>query len=182
MKTVIKRVAGKILARDGITALTLHSDKPNPESNDLLYLRFAFVTRGMGDHIFPSFILDDWGREIRGLKLYEWVRENGERFPRGEIFGYEQDGRETQCFLRELELYARLPTYAYKNVEQPVTTGSLLNAVLLPEESAIVPYQVSKPVEVMRPLRSALVSWWRVPLTVGLEDMDYLKAAPDPGY
>ncbi len=182
MKTVIKRVSGKIITGVGITALKLYSFRPESDSHDLICLRFAFVTRGRGDHIFPSFILDDWGREIRGLKLYEWVRENGERFPRGEIFGLEQDGRETQCFLRELELYARLPTYVYQSDEQTVSDGRLLNAVFLSEESIDAPSQIRRPATIRGPMQSALVSWWRVPLNIGPEGLSFLKVIPDPGY
>ena len=83
-------------------------------------LRYAFVTRGPGggDHIFPAFVLDDWGREIRTLKLY-------------------------QCFLRELELYARLPCYAYPVEEQSVIKGILLDAILLPDAAAVDPQQIA---------------------------------------
>ncbi len=182
MKTVVKRVAGELITGADVTALKLHNPQPDAESGNLIYLRFAFVTHGPGDPIFPSFILDDWGREIRGLKLYEWVWKNGERFPRGEIFGFEKDGRETQCFLRELEIYARLPTYAFQNDNQRVTEGALLNAVLLPEKSIDAPSQISRPEEIEQPLQSALVSWWRAPLNFGPEALDFLKVVPDPGY
>ncbi|MFZ0546002.1 MAG: hypothetical protein WAM60_11220, partial [Candidatus Promineifilaceae bacterium] len=46
-------------------------------SADPIYLRFAFVTLGKEDHVFPAFVLDDWGNEIKGVGLYEWIQENG---------------------------------------------------------------------------------------------------------
>ena len=165
-------------------ALILRQLKPKPEATGLISLRFAFVARGPGggDHIFPSFILDDWGREIRSLKLYDWVRENGQRFPRAEIFGFERDGRETQCFLRELELYARLPCYAYRTADQPITGGLLLKGILLPNDSVQTPLRIDTPAGIERPLRAARVTWWQIPAGEKVIDLAQLDARPDPGY
>jgi len=158
--------------------------KPDSRATDLITLRFPFVTRGPGggDHIFPSFILDDWGREIRSLKLYDWVRDHGDRFPRGEIFGFERDGRDTQCFLRELELYARLPCYAYLSEDQPISEGLVLRAVLLPDVSVENPRRIESPTYLKRPLREARVTWWQVPQDYEILDLSQLKSRPDPGY
>ena len=179
-----QRVAGELLEQKSRSGLILHDLKPNKESANLITLRYAFVTRGPGggDHIFPSFVLDDWGREIRSLKLYRWVHENGEQFPRGEIFGFEQDGRETQCFLRELEIYARLPCYAYRAQEQAVTEGHLLAAVLLPDSAAAEPQQIARPPDLRWPLRAARVTWWRIPANGAEIDLSQLDARADPGY
>ncbi|MDX1413818.1 MAG: hypothetical protein R3293_06480 [Candidatus Promineifilaceae bacterium] len=182
MKSVIKRVAGRIVTVENLTALLVRTLQPDLEALDLVYLRFAFVTRGPGDHIFPAFVLDDWGREIRGMGLYAWVRENGDRFPRGEIFGFEQDGRETQCFLRELELYARLPTYVYESGKQAVQAGHQLNAVLLHNEHVKTPERIAKPHDVKLPLSAALINWWHIPVDDGLQNLDFLQVQPDPGY
>ena len=182
MNSVVMKVKGEMLAQDGINSLTVQDLNPASEANNLIFLRFAFITRGKGGNIFPSFILDDWGREIRGLKLYDWVRQNGEQFPRGEIFGYEEDGQETQCFLRELELYAKLPTYAFKDKEQPLNKGSLIHAVLLPLDSILAPIWISPPQAIKSPLRSALVNWWQVPFGLRIEDYKLLNTRPDPGY
>ncbi len=169
--------------QEGRAALVLRQLNPDPGATGLISLRFAFVTRGPGggDHIFPSFILDDWGREIRSLKLYSWVRENGQRFPRAEIFGFESDGRETQCFLRELEHYARLPCYAYETAERPINDGVLLNAVLLPDYSLKKP-RIKKPAGLQRPLSAARVNWWQIPTDFSALELSQLDARPDPGY
>lgn len=184
MRAVGQRVAGELLEQGSRSGLILHDLKPNHESTNLIILRYAFVTRGPGggDHIFPAFILDDWGREIRSLKLYRWVRENGEQFPRGEIFGFEQDGRETQCFLRELELYARLPCYAYRVEEQAVTMGLLLDTVLLPDSAVVEPQQIARPPDLRRPLRYARVTWWRIPANGATLDLSKMDSRADPGY
>jgi len=182
LQAIVKSVAGRVIKTRKVSALWVNEFHPESKAGELIYLRFAFVLRGPGDHIFPSFILDDWGREIHGLKLYDWVRENGESFPRGEVFGYEQDGRETQCFLREVELYARLPTYAYLYKTQAVNDGVMLNAILLPDELTVTPVQIKKPPLIKYPLRSALLNWWQVPLNIGLQDLDNIRAQPDPGY
>lgn len=166
--------------KDGIV-LFIHQEDPEIVRHGTIYLRLAFVTKGKGGNVFPSFIIDDWGREIRGIKLYEWVRVNGEKFPRAEIFGQEADGRETQCFLREVELYARLPTYAYNDKMQNIPEGRLLHSILLATSTETVK-KLIKPPEIKYPLKSARVNWWQVPIKERLEDVMLDNSFPDPGY
>lgn len=79
-KAVAQQVCGKLMwengaERDGRLALLLTNSKPEPDAADLLVLRFALVLMGTEAHLFPSFLIDDWGGEVRGLALYDWVRE-----------------------------------------------------------------------------------------------------------
>lgn len=182
MQAVKQRVAGDLLVEGKKAGLVLRDLKPPAAADNLIYLRYAFVTRGPGDHIFPAFILDDWGKEIGSLRLYRWVRDNGERFPRGEIFGFEQDGRSTQAFLREIELYARYPCYAYTAVDQPVNEGALLSSILIADESVDALQQIKRPAEIKLPLSAARVTWWLVPAGATDIDLYHLDAEPDPGY
>jgi hypothetical protein len=182
MRAVKQRVAGDLLVEGKKAGLILRELKPPPEASNLIYLRYAFVTRGPADHIFPAFILDDWGKEIGSLQLYRWVRDNGERFPRGEIFGFEQDGRSTQAFLREIELYARYPCYAYTTADQPVNEGVLLSSILIPDDTVAAPQQIKRPDGIKPPLSAARVTWWLVPAGATDIDLYHLDAEPDPGY
>jgi hypothetical protein len=184
LQAVGQRISGKLLEHDNKYGLVVYDLKPDQGAKNLLILRYAFVTRsrGGGDHIFPASILDDWGRELRSLRLYRWMRENGERFPRAEIFGYEKDGRETQCFVRELELYATFPCYAFLNPEQPVSDGRLISAIFLPDASAKEVRKIAKPSDVRRPLRSARVTWWEVPENYTAIEFSQLNTQADPGY
>ena len=65
-----------------------------------IVLRYALVRQGTEEHILPAFLLDDWGAEIKGLALYRWIEEQGDYFPRAELFGFDAGGGETQVFLR----------------------------------------------------------------------------------
>lgn len=177
----MQRVAGQVERSQTRAVLRLRKLKPGREERDLLYLRFALVTIGPGDHIFPAFVLDDWGREIASLGLYAWIREHGERFPRGEVFGFERDGRETQCFLRELELYARLPCYVYPSSENGVETGIPLDALAIEDDNCLQAKRIKRPPNVSGPLRAARLSWWRVPHAESSFDFAQLTDA-DPGY
>ena len=177
MRAARQRVQGKLLEENGRFALLLTNPKPDRDADNLHYLGFALVTLGPNDHVFPSFVLDDWGNEIRGVKLFRWIRENGNEFPRAEIFGYEKDGSETQLFTRALELYVTLPCYAYDSREALVTDGNLLKAILLPDASVTTPQRIKRPSsqEMKRPLRSARVQWWRVPPEMDAFDFELLK-------
>lgn len=182
MRAVRQRVGGELLLQDKKNALILRQLKPPREAENLVYLRYALVTRGPGDHIFPAYVLDDWGKERGSLRLYEWVRENGDHFPRAEIFGFEQDGRETQAFLRGMELYARYPCYAYNAADLPVTEGHLLSAILVPDAAAAKPKRIKRPADLKLPLSAARVTWWSIPAGTSDFDLAGLDAEPDPGY
>jgi hypothetical protein len=176
-KAVGQRASGRLLKEaggDGRFALLLTNPKPEPDAVDTLILRFALVVMGTEDHLFPSFLIDDWGGEVRGLALYEWVREKGNQFPRAEIFGFNRHGVSVQYFLRELELYAKLPAYVYPDQETALEEGKLLSAVLLPDEAVDVPEKIKRTSQLKRPLTSAQVTWWQVPATLTRFDFNLL--------
>ena len=137
MRAVIQRVGGELLLGGNKNALILHQTKPPKNTQNLVYLRFALVTRGPGDHIFPASVLDDWGKERSNLGLYEWILEFGDQFPRAEVFGFDPDGSETQVFIRALEHFARFPCYAYPTDNPVVIGGHLLSAILVPDGKAV---------------------------------------------
>lgn len=181
MKAVSLRLEGRLLT-DGSQAAILLTGTPATASPDApLVLRFAFVTRGPEEHLFPAFLLDDWGKEVRGPALYRWVADYGEQFPRAEVFGYDRQGSETQFFLRELELYARLPCYAFRDKQQPLQRGVLIEAILQPDPAARAPERLERPPDLERPLAVARVSWWRVPPETTRFDPP-LALPPDPGF
>ena len=97
-KAVGQHVWGQLLwenpaAQDGRLALLLTNPKPEEESDASLILRFAFVTVGPEEHLFPSFLIDDWGGEVRSLALYGWVHENGNQFPRQKFLALSKTAR-----------------------------------------------------------------------------------------
>ncbi len=168
MKAAKLHIHGKLITENGRSALLLLDEAPAAKTRDSLYLRFALVIMGPEDHVMPAILLDDWGKEIRGVKIYEFLREFGDQFPRAEIFGFDMDGSETQLFVRSLELYSRLPCYAYTDGKAPLAEGVLVEAILLPdsETDRVVKLEKAKESGVKRPLRSAQVSWWRVPTSI----------------
>ncbi len=166
LKPITHHIHGKLLrdaGNNGRAALLLLNPYPEQKTADSLYLRYAFVLLGPEEYIFPAFILDDWGQEIRSLDVYNWVWENADHFPRAEIFGYEADGRETQCFARGLELMVKLPCYVYQNATDEVTAGVPVGEIWLPDAATEKPTPAEPPPTLKRPLRSARVHWLRVP-------------------
>jgi hypothetical protein len=166
MKAVKLQVQGQILAANGRFALLLQQPNPDSKTKSSIYLRFAFVTQGIEEHIFPAFLLDDWGSEIKSLALYDWVDQFAPQFPRAELFGFDQSGQETQLFLRELEQYSQWPCYAYPAADTAVHQGHRIEAILLPDAAAIKPVKIKRPGWVERPLRRAQTQWWQVPTTI----------------
>jgi hypothetical protein len=148
-------------------AVLLKDLQPSATGDDSLYLRYAITRQGVETPIFPALVLDDWGSEIRGQELYLWLHEFGDQFPRAELFGFGLDGREVQCFLREVDLHIRLPCYAYREKDASLRDGFLVEALALPDDSlattsSSMAVRIRPPAALNRPLRSAQVSWWRV--------------------
>ena len=163
VKLIQQHVEGQLFMADGRHVLLLTNAAPETQTDASLYLCFALVVHGPEDPILPTVIKDDWGIERRELSVYTWLEEEGHRFPRSEVFGFDPDGTETQCFLRALELVARLPCYAYTGKQTAVADGKLLTAVLLPDETATTPQKMKRPSHLSPPLANAAVSWWLVP-------------------
>ncbi|MBK7897262.1 MAG: hypothetical protein IPJ90_20720 [Anaerolineaceae bacterium] len=186
-KAVAQRVSGRLLGengakRNGRTALFLTNPKPDADADDLLFLRFAFVIMGTEAPLFPSFLIDDWGGEVRGTAVYQWVKENGNQFPRAEIFGFDGQGNAVQRFVRELELFARLPCTAYPTRETPLTDGTPVHAILLPDASVTEPVKIKRPSDLKRPLSAARVTWWQVPPTLAAFNFSLLDETPTPDF
>jgi len=162
VKAIRQHVHGALLSEHDRWALLLEEANPKLETERSLYLRFALVTVGPEIPVLPASVLDDWGGEIKGLELYEWVREFGGQFPRAELFGFDLRGREKQYFLRELELFGRLPCYVYLTRDTEIVDGKLVEAILIPDPSITDPQKLGRPSAFKRPLRSAKVNWWYV--------------------
>ena len=169
VKFIKQRVVGTLVADDRRAALRLE-----PESEAAVYLAFALTTQGIAAQIIPSVLLDDWGKEIKGLALYEWVGENGLRFPRAELFGFSPDGQSAQYFLRDMELFVPHVAYASADKELPVGQWSRLTDVLMPALDVIAPEPAECPDGVTGPLGEAGVNWWRV--APGFDDLALLEA------
>lgn len=178
MKAARQHVHGKLFQANGRSALLLLDPEPTEETAVSLTLRYAVVVMGPEDHVFPGILLDDWGHEIHGLAIYDFVRDQGDQFPRAEIFGFDPDGSETQLFLRSLELYQRWPCYVYPSPATPLAEGVPLHAVLLPTVGVTRPEPLAKPdpERVKRPLRGARVRWWQVPPDTTDFDLSLLEA------
>lgn len=156
MSAIAEEVAGILLVEGSRTALVLI------DRGQRVYLRYGLQTFVEDLVILPELVLDDWGREIRGLQLYGWVQESGQRFPRAEVFGYDPAGHRQQYFLREIDLMAKYPSYAYVSRDRPISEGRLLEAALVPAPSGEGHRQRSRPPDIAGPLRNGRVEWWEI--------------------
>ncbi len=145
------------LLRDDDHGLLLNAAAPQAT------LRVALITRGAERHIFPALALDDWGREKKGLSLYQWLYEEGTRFPRAELFGFDAFGHEAQLFLRDLELSYRYPCYVYDVGDAPIAAGQRLHTVFVPgEPGQTEPSKIAPPHHLPFALHRAAIRWRQV--------------------
>jgi hypothetical protein len=155
MKALGEMVNGRLYRQNQRALLLLAEAAP------AVQLRCAFVELYGEGQILPALLLDDWGKEIKTIALYEWAREYGLQFPRAEMFGFDPQGCSVQYFLRDLELFSKYPSYVYPEASTPISDGVLLEAVALPG-SAPEPQRIKRPSVIGGLLAYARVSWWSV--------------------
>lgn len=172
MKPLTQRVSGTLYRKDDDIALCLD------ESGKALFLRFAMIMQGLEEHVFPSVLLDDWGREKDTLALYKWVYKEGQRYPRAEVFGFTALGEETQFFLRDIEIHWKWPCYVVPQKDAPIPAGTPITTVIQPNPQHIgEPKTIKRPAGLPWPLRRAKVQWWEAnPAT--LTDFGFSIYAP----
>jgi hypothetical protein len=156
MSAITEEVVGILLVENDRTALALI------DRGQRIYLRYGLQTFAEDLVILPELLLDDWGREIRGLDLYKWLQESGQRFPRAELFGYDPAGASQQYFLREIDLVAKYPSFAYISRDSPVKEGRLLTAALIPTPGMDRHRQRRRTPDIVGPLSNARVDWWEI--------------------
>jgi hypothetical protein len=156
MSIVLQKVQGELISRDSRWALLLD------DSAEDLFLSFAYPVLESTEMILPELVLDDWGKEIASMKLYEWIRENGLHFPRAEIFGFNPNGHPQQYFLRELDLMSKYPCFAFNQRDYNLDAGLLIEAVLILNDKMTESGKMGMPSEIQVPLRYIQASWWQV--------------------
>lgn len=135
------------------------TDAPEPT---LYHVRYALTLRGSEQPILPVSMLDDWGNEINKLKLYQWLRDEGDLYPRSEVFGFDLTGKETQNFVREIELNDKYPMYIFTDVDQPIEDAQRINTVVIITDAVADRAAIKPPKTVPQPLRRARVEWYGV--------------------
>lgn len=156
MRAVTQEILGELNGTGEHGVLILDSGRQP------VYLRFALVEQSAGNLIFPELLMDDWGHELKSLDLYLWIRDNGIRFPRAEVFGYDGRGNNRQYFLRELDLLAKYPCFGSTRIETLAEDSMEIDTIVLAVDEPL-PAE-SNPVigAIDWPLRNAAVDWWRV--------------------
>lgn len=157
MPAIKQRIKARVI-NTGDRAMLLLDNQAQP-----VYLCYALVIRDSEVEILPESLLDDWGHEINSLYLFEWIQENGLQFPRAEIFGFDSTGKHMQCFLRELDLTALYPCYAFESIQTPISSGVLIDAILIPNHRIFQPRRINRPQDIEEPMKNARVNWWQSP-------------------
>lgn len=150
------KVVGRLFTGDERRALLLtRAGRPYT-------LRLGLVLQGEEELLLPESLLDDWGHEIRGIELYQWVRENALHFPRAELFGFDRGGRPQQRFIRELDVTVKHPCFIYENSNVAFERGVQVTDILLPRQITERQKQRQTPADVAFPLSQSDVQWWLV--------------------
>ncbi|MGD2078864.1 MAG: hypothetical protein PVH18_10800 [Chloroflexota bacterium] len=159
---------GKLFTKNEQAALLL-----TPEGRRYT-LRLGLVVRGAEEIVLPEILLDDWGHQIGGLALYQWVEQNAPHFPRAELFGFDLRGQDRQYFIRDLDLTAKYACYLYEAPSSAIADGTQLTSILLPVAHPGQRARTEPPADVSFPLANADLRWWLVQETLaGRPEYDF---------
>jgi hypothetical protein len=168
MKPIQQKLSGKLfvdgarsalwlaLAEDGISA------ENYPIQPTELFARYALVQYGSEAPLFPAFLLDDWGNELKGAKLYGWIQRQGHLYPRSEIFGYDLYGRETQRFVKEIEIHDPCYCYIYSDRQASIADGTLINTIIVANAATNKTTPIQPPAMIGAPLRTVRANWLEI--------------------
>lgn len=110
---IADRVSGAILtAPDGRTALCL----PTPDGTPPRDLVVRYGVRFLGKpflSIVPGLIALEYGDFLTGEEAWDFVTKRSNLYPRAEIFGYRNDGRDEMMYVKNLDLAAGIDVLAY---------------------------------------------------------------------
>lgn len=171
------RIHGRILESetDGVVTRTVRLDQvlpkkadPIPAGSQQLWLRFGFALRGSEKPVIPSFVIDDDGKEEHRLRFLEWVYNEGDRYPRSEVFGYELDHNnlwiDMQCFIRELELSLRFYTWVVEDPKAGPGDGLRVDRLGVVVAGVAKPQPMKRPEDWLLPLKWSQASCWALPV------------------
>lgn len=166
MRSIRQKLPGVLFAEPARAAIWWQRDEDDEPTSDKVsasnqvVLRYALTLRGTEQPFFPAFLLDDWGNEVRKLGLYQWLRDNGDVYPRAELFGFDLQGNETQHFVREFELYYKYSCFAYPDLETSISDGVRVSHILLADETQPQLTRIKRPTTAKTPLRRVNAQWW----------------------
>ena len=166
-KILEEQIDGKPLRTVRLDAILPKKDAPLPAGSDKLWLRFGFAFRGTEKPLIPSFVKDDTGNEEHRLRFLEWVYNDGDHYPRSEIFGYELDHNKNwvpmQCFIRELELSLRFFTWVVDDLKVGPGDGLRVHRFGVVKDGITEPQRIKRPDSWLLPLKRSQATCWALP-------------------
>lgn len=137
-----------------------------------LMLRYGLPFLYKRDHFLIEWVYDDFRREHSGEAALDFIRRQGERFPRADVGGWlVSTGKPKELFLKQLDIGAGLQVLAYRGQNVDALLARIDAAVWL--DAAVEGWGVLPPDDERAPvlLRRAVPCW--------LVNQEALAALPD---
>jgi hypothetical protein len=108
------------IARVGDTELLMLT----PEADALVLAEGAFIVRYgvryLGKphlSIVPGMVFIDYGQMLTGVAAWEFLLKRSNLYPRAEIFGYRNDGRDEQMYVKTLDFALPMDVLVYRDAQ-----------------------------------------------------------------
>lgn len=122
---------GVVIQFHGKQALALAADSTvEVVANGEVVVRYAVPYLGKPYAIVPGMLVLDYGDILTGEDAWNFLLKRSNLYPRAEVFGYRDDGRDDVVYVRALDLAQpiRVLVYADANATTPIARPSALIA------------------------------------------------------
>ena len=89
--------------------------------------------------IVPGLVVVDYGEMLTGEAAWDFLTRHSNRYPRAEVFGYRNDGRDEMIRVRELDLALTPEVLAYADDEAKTPLARPLALIAAAAESELLP-------------------------------------------
>lgn len=89
--------------------------------------------------IVPGLVAIDYGTMLTGEEAWEFVMKRSNLYPRAEVFGWRNDGREDMLYVKQLDLALPVQVLVYPNdaAFQPIASPTRL--IAKPDDDSVAP-------------------------------------------
>lgn len=139
---VTDQVAGAIVQVDGACALAIGAaDLDTPPAP--LWVRYGVRLLGKPHlSIVPGLVAIDYGELLTGDEAWDFLVRHSNLYPRAEVFGFRDDGRDDMLYVKQLDLALPMQVLVYTD-PQSSTPAARPSALIAPEAlAAALPQRV----------------------------------------
>ena len=135
---------GSIIGIGGLQALTHRAfAHDNPIISGLLTVRYAVRFLGKPHlSIVPGLVALDYGEMLVGDEAWDFILNKSNLYPRAEVFGYRNDGKDEMIYIKHLDLVQPIEVLVYATAADPTPAARPIALIAPQTATADIPPRI----------------------------------------